>query len=59
MNRQCNTDFQGALMDYFDWIWQWSHQKSLWVPACFLWQIEISSSQRGGHPYDPPDFTCW
>jgi hypothetical protein len=25
-------------MGYFDWIWQWSHQESLWVPACFLWQ---------------------
>jgi hypothetical protein len=38
---KCNTYFQGAPMGYFDWIWQWRHQKSLRVPACFLWLIKI------------------
>jgi heme/copper-type cytochrome/quinol oxidase subunit 1 len=33
MNRQCNTDLQGAPMGYFDWIWRWSHQK---VYECLL-----------------------
>jgi hypothetical protein len=23
-------------MGYFDWIWQWSDQKSLWMLVCFL-----------------------
>jgi hypothetical protein len=29
MNRQCNTDFQGALIGYFDWIYALHADKRL------------------------------